>query len=141
MSNSEKLKINVLKADSSLNIEFTGYIDEDTNLSEIDLQGVITLVFEWAQVKGINSCGIREWIQWIEKIPPDTKVHIMNCPRVMITQIGMIKGFLPKNTTIESFFVPYFCEKCEATTSVLFRNGKDFQTILGTRLKVSATII
>src|SRR5690606_24148577 len=66
----------------------------------------------------INSCGIREWIQFLEKIPEKCTVVYNNCPQIIIEQINMVHGFFRKGAVIGSFYAPYFCESCDKEEKV-----------------------
>jgi hypothetical protein len=81
-----------------------------------------------------NSMGIQEWIMWLSPIAkdPSKKLTLFKCPVVMVRQINMLKDFLPKNASIQSFFVPYFSEKSGETKCVLFTRGQEF---IGSELK------
>ena len=108
---------------NDLVLKFTGTIDEDVEFPavegapgniRIDLQGV----------KSINSVGIREWLNWIKPLSEKSKIVLENCPKPLVFQLNMVEGFLPKNGTITSFYVPYFCEKCDTEKDVLFKVGE-----------------
>ena len=40
------------------------------------------------------------------KCPGQCKIEFRNCPKVIIDQINMVKGFLPENAIVESFLRP-----------------------------------
>jgi hypothetical protein len=56
----------------------------------------------------------------------DSKIKIYNAPKSFIDQVNMVNGFLPKNATIESFYVPYFSESTNKEKKVLFEREKHF---------------
>ena len=98
------------KEDGDSNIfSFKGDIDEDANFTEHSLKSLNKAVFDLEEVTAINSCGIREWINWL-KTSPDTKLVFRNCPKIIVDQFNMVAGFFPMNGEIESFYVPYYCE-------------------------------
>ena len=104
--------------------KFAGQIDEDANFSSNPLAST-QLIMDFEGVTLINSCGIREWIKWMNTAS-GSKILYRNCPKVIVDQINMVEGFLPANGIVESFYVPYYCEECENITQVLLKNGKDF---------------
>ena len=120
------LKIDVKPRNEETLIEFSGQFDEDASISDIRIDEKSTLVFDWDKVSSINSCGIREWVHFVEKLPEQLKVTFINCPRIIVNQILMINGFILKSFAIKSFYVPYFCEKCEIVKSVLFSEGREY---------------
>jgi hypothetical protein len=76
-------------------------------------------------VQSINSTGIREWIKLMAKLK-DSKIKIYNAPKSFIDQVNMVNGFLPLNTTLQSFYVPYFSESTNKEKKVLFVRDKHF---------------
>ena len=70
-------------------------------------------------LQSINSTGIREWIKLMQKMKA-AKIHLFECPKAFIDQANMVKGFIPTNAKVMSFYVPYFNEKTETEKNVLF---------------------
>jgi hypothetical protein len=79
----------------------------------------------WGEVKSINSCGIREWIKWLAANPVQSILYF-ECPKIIVDQINMVQGFLPKHGKVRSFFVPYFEDDSGEEKDVLFSYGKEF---------------
>ncbi|MDZ4660769.1 MAG: hypothetical protein SGJ18_04045 [Pseudomonadota bacterium] len=104
----------------TVSLSLTGPIDEDANFPNIDLSSFQEVTFDFMNVTAINSCGIREWIRWIENIKPEARVTYSNCPKVIIDQVNMVDGFLPTNAKVGSFYVPYFCESCDNLDTTLY---------------------
>jgi hypothetical protein len=48
----------------------------------------------------------------------------------------MVDGFLPIGAQVESFYVPYFCDTCDAEHNVLFTVGEEIQ-VSGAQVKVA----
>ena len=103
-----------------------GNVDEDANFTPQDLGAASSVVLELEGVTSINSVGIREWIKWVKTMPSSIKLSVRKVPKIVVDQINMVSGFLPPNTTIESFFVPYYCDASGTEKMVLFENGKEF---------------
>ncbi len=116
-----------------VHLKISGAIDEDASFpfDLIPADGS-SLVLNLAGVSLINSCGIRSWVKWIKGIPESTKLVLYDVPKIVVDQINMVDGFVPINTQIESFYVPYFCDACEEVTQVLYKAGKHY---LGKDLK------
>lgn len=106
-------------------VKIHGVIDEEIKLANESLATAKSIDFDFSEVKGINSCGIREWIRWISPFP-NTKMVYKNCPKVIVDQINMVDGFLPSNALVESFYVPYYSDELEEEKHVLFTYGKEF---------------
>lgn len=108
-------------------LSFEGSVDEDAVFSNIEVNGGSqTVILDLDKIGSINSCGIREWIKWIKTVPTSASIVYKNCPKVIVDQINMVAGFLPDNATVESFYVPYYCEDSGNEKMILFTKGKDF---------------
>jgi hypothetical protein len=117
--------IKFTKNGDHLLVQLKGSIDEEVNFAPDLLKGANFFVFDFADVKSINSCGIREWIRWL--LPhTNAKVVYRNCPKIIVDQINMVDGFLPATATVESFYVPYYSEDTGEEKHVLFTYGKDY---------------
>ena len=114
----KRLTINKQILQDELKVELIGTIDEDAEFSELLGLEQKTMTFDFNKVSMINSCGIREWIRFLEKIPAQTHVVYNNCPQIIIEQINMVHGFFRQGATINSFYAPYFCETCDKETKV-----------------------
>ena len=109
----EKLKTETQIIDNKLFVEFSGCIDEDSNFDKILAIKQSVYIFDFDKVTMINSCGIREWITFVEKLPSDALLEYHNCRQIIIEQINMVQGFIRKGAKIVSFYAPYFCEQCD----------------------------
>lgn len=114
----KRLQINKQILQDELNVELIGAIDEDADFKELIGLEQKNISFDFNQVNMINSCGIREWIKFLEKIPESIHVTYNNCPQIIIEQINMVHGFFRKGASINSFYAPYFCENCDKENKV-----------------------
>ena len=120
-----KCEIKIEKAGASAKIKITGVVDEDTDFKPYALTGLTQADFHLGGIKGINSCGIREWIKWLET-GTGTQISYHECPKIFVDQINMVQGFLPANGLVASFYVPYFHEESGNEKAVLFTKGKEY---------------
>ena len=112
------------------NVEFTGEIDENTDFSELTnrLQGKV--VFHLQQIRRINSCGVREWINFVRDLPNVEELTFSHCSAAIVGQLNMIFNFRG-NATIRSIYAPYICDECDIEVEKLldietsFPNGID----------------
>jgi hypothetical protein len=121
-----KLKITSDKRDVGVYLKFSGEIDEDADFSIVEVSGANGVDIDFQEVTSINSCGVRELYKWVQGIPPQVQINYLNCPEIMVGQFNMVAGLLKPGTKVKSFYTPYFCEKCNAHTDVLFASGKEF---------------
>ncbi|MCB0365164.1 MAG: hypothetical protein H6624_18880 [Bdellovibrionaceae bacterium] len=120
------LQIDQSKSGDQLLLTFRGDINENADFSGVELSGAKEIVLDMAQIRLLNSVGLRSWLLWIKTFAGDRSLVFINCPRHVVDQMNILDGFLPLSARVESFFVPYFCEHCEKTDSVLAVRGKDY---------------
>lgn len=114
----KRLTINKQILQDELHVELIGSIDEDADFKDIQGLDQKSMSFDFKEVSMINSCGIREWIRFLESVPERTSITYNNCPQIIIEQINMVHGFFRKGATINSFYAPYFCENCNKEAKV-----------------------
>ena len=92
-------------------VEFNGEIDENADFSELrrHLRGAV--VFRLSDVRRINSCGVREWVNFVRDLPNVSELVFSHCSPAIVTQLNMIYNFLGP-ASVRSFYAPYVCEKC-----------------------------
>lgn len=104
----------------------SGHIDEDVTFNDILIEGSGDLYIDFKGIQSINSCGIREWIKWITPVSEGNSIRFKNCPKIIVDQINMVSGFLPKNAKVRSFYVPYYCEETDVEKMILFSEGQEY---------------
>lgn len=121
-----KCKVEVITNNGTTEYVLSGSIDE-TLIIHFDLftetQDVVMLHLDG--VIAINSTGIREWINLMGRLK-SAKIRLSKCPKVIVDQINMVKGFLPTNASVDSFYVPYFSEQSSSEKKILFERNRQF---------------
>ncbi|MEZ4871980.1 MAG: hypothetical protein R2827_07005 [Bdellovibrionales bacterium] len=108
-----RLKVTIDVDGQIARVFLSGRVDEDSDLSSLlDIQQS-EIIFDFNDLVGMNSCGIREWIRFMNKIPDAKIISYTNCPVQIIEQINMIMDFRREGTSITSFYAPYYCEECD----------------------------
>ena len=120
---SEKLSIATRITGSEAYAAFEGVIDEDANFDKIKSLGMNQFVFDFNNVTMINSCGIREWIKYLDNLG-EAKIIYMNCPQIIIEQVNMVHGFIRKGIVVDSFYAPYFCTSCDTGKKILLKSSE-----------------
>ena len=113
------LEIQITENGSEVEAVFVGQIDEDADFSPLLGVSASTMVFDLGKVSLINSCGIREWIEFQKSLPQETKITYRKCPQVIVEQLNIVKGFIRENSLIESFFAPYYNEAKDEEVKIL----------------------
>ncbi|ASD62824.1 hypothetical protein [Bdellovibrio bacteriovorus] len=97
---------------STIEISIEGPISEKASLFEASIQAYKEIKLNLSKVTFINSIGVKNWILWTCRIPQDATLYLEECPFVIVNQINIVQGFVPKNSFVTSFMAPFLCEKC-----------------------------
>jgi hypothetical protein len=92
-------------------VEFVGEIDENADFVELRRRLRGPVAFQLAEVRRINSCGVREWVNFVRDLPHVTELSFSHCSPAIVTQLNMIYNFRGA-AKIRSFYAPYVCEAC-----------------------------
>ena len=93
------------------NVEFFGEIDENADFAELRRRLHGQVVFHLGEVRRINSCGVREWVNFVRDLPEVKELTFTHCSPAIVTQLNMIYNFRGA-AKVRSFLAPYVCEKC-----------------------------
>src|ERR1700757_3131267 len=64
-----KFQASVQQRDDVTYVKLSGVIDEDNELGTLaDKLGTGTAVIDVSEIERINSCGVRDWVNWLEKV-------------------------------------------------------------------------
>lgn len=99
-------------------LRIEGDLDETTDFGRISHPGGGVLTIDLGGVRRINSCGVREWVNFIRTITAGAPVKLARCSIAIVEQLNMVFNFRG-GATIESFQAPYCCAQCEASSVVL----------------------
>lgn len=95
-------------------VKLGGVIDEDNALTELVEQiphG--TAVIDLGEIERINSCGVRDWVNWLSKLESNgTRSVLVECSPAIVAQINLVNNFTGSGV-VKSFYVPYFCPECD----------------------------
>ena len=95
-------------------VKLGGVIDEDNELADlVDKIPSGTAVIDLGEIERINSCGVRDWVNWLSKLEgTGTRAVLVECSPAIVAQINLVNNFTG-NGTVKSFYVPYFCPECD----------------------------
>ncbi len=111
---SQKFTAGVHHRDDVTFVKLSGVIDEDNELTDLTekIPGG-TAVIDLGEVERINSCGVRDWVNWLGKIETgQTDVVLVECSPAIVAQINLVNNFTGAGV-VKSFYVPYFCPECD----------------------------
>jgi len=70
-------------------------------------------VIDLGEVERINSCGVRDWVNWLSKLRTTAPARCWSSARPrFVAQINLVNNFTG-NGVVKSFYVPYFCPECD----------------------------
>jgi hypothetical protein len=120
------LTYRVDKKDDVDHIFLSGKINEDSEAPLNDLSGQLAqkVVFNFAAIKMINSCGVRAWITFLRDAQKSRDITFEECPPEIVSQVNMIPNFLG-HAKINSVYAEYSCENCGHSKWRKFEKGKD----------------
>lgn len=111
---SQKFQAAVHHRDDVTFVKLSGVIDEDNELTDLtDKIPAGTAIIDLGEVERINSCGVRDWVNWLSKIEGNsTNVVMVECSPAIVAQINLVNNFTGTGV-VKSFYVPYFCPECD----------------------------
>ena len=89
-------------------LKLKGILDEDNLLANLlsQIQGRLLLI-DMAEIDRINSCGVRDWVNWLNQIQAlGIAVILLRCSPAVVSQANMVTNFAA-DAFIHSFFAPY----------------------------------
>jgi anti-anti-sigma regulatory factor len=107
-------------------LELSGHLDESVEFPDVTLRLSQRVIIDCKTVSHINSYAAQMWSKWMKDKDPRQQFVFRNIPPRIVNKFNLIDGFLPSESTIESFYVPYECDNCEHEELVLAERGRDF---------------
>jgi hypothetical protein len=127
-----ELKTTKERIGTDVTMRLIGEINERSEIQMPELKEVKTITFDFMHINHINSSGIRFWIQFVQTIPPEIIPHFKNLPKIIVDQMSMVVGFMPKGSVIDSFEMPFFCDKCNKSEREMLQKDLHFMQATGT---------
>jgi hypothetical protein len=110
----QKFQAAITQKDDVCYVKLSGVIDEDNSLGGlVDQIPAGTAVINVGEIERINSCGVRDWVNWLGKIEKSSaSVVLVECSPAIVAQINLVHNFTGGGA-VKSFFAPYFCPACD----------------------------
>jgi anti-anti-sigma regulatory factor len=111
---SQKFQTSVQHRGDMSYVKLGGVIDEDNELGDlVDKIPSGTAVIDLGEIERINSCGVRDWVNWLSKLETSgTRSVLVECSPAIVAQINLVNNFTGSGV-VKSFYVPYFCPECD----------------------------
>lgn len=104
-----------------------GGITEESDFKPLLEAAPSPLVIDLGNVDLINSCGVREWINFVREVDKQCDgLYLINCSPPIVRQLNMISNFKGRGV-IRSVLAPYYCDGCnhDAMMSIDMEDGAD----------------
>src|SRR5215218_9000377 len=111
---SQKFQASVQHRGDVSYVKLGGVIDEDNELGDlVERIPNGTAVIDLGEIERINSCGVRDWVNWLSKLETNgTRSVLVECSPAIVAQINLVNNFTGSGV-VKSFYVPYFCPECD----------------------------
>jgi anti-anti-sigma regulatory factor len=95
-------------------VKLAGVIDEDNELTDLTEKiPTGTVVIDLAEIERINSCGVRDWVNWLGRVEKvGARPVLVECSPAIVAQINLVNNFTGAGV-VKSFYAPYFCPNCD----------------------------
>lgn len=100
------------KEDRTLHVAFQGDFREHTDFSRLVPRLAGRVIFDLEGVRYLNSAGVRHWVEFVRRLAGVRSYVFVRCSVAFVTQASMVPEVLGQGQ-VESFYVPYACERCE----------------------------
>ena len=113
-------------------VALKGSVDEDADLAALlkDVGQATRLRFDLSEIHRINSCGVREWVNFMRSLPAASHVELEKCNPVVVLQMNMISNFAG-TASVLSVQAPFICDSCGEEANVLLAIQKGVSPVLG----------
>lgn len=100
--------------DGVTTLKIAGVIDEDNELVNLESKlGAGATVLDLAEIERINSCGVRDWVNWLGRVEKNgARLVFVNCSPAIVSQLNLVHNFTA-NGIVKNFYAPYFCPRCK----------------------------
>jgi hypothetical protein len=102
----------ITRAPDATTVVFRGEVDENVDFAALPRELDGRVIFHLQDVNRINSCGVREWINFVRELSGVTDLVFSHCSTTVVNQLNMIYNFRG-DATVRSFYLPYVCESCD----------------------------
>ena len=107
------IAIKIERSDEATVVQLSGDITENTDFGGLLSQPSAALVFDLSGIRHINSCGVREWINFVTELKRAGKsLELERCSVPIVNQLNMISNFRG-GARVRSIYTPYYCAECD----------------------------
>jgi anti-anti-sigma regulatory factor len=122
---SQKFQASIQQRGDVSYVKLGGVIDEDNELADlVERIPSGTALIDVGEIERINSCGVRDWVNWLGKLDSQgAKSVLVECSPAIVAQINLVNNFTGTGV-VKSFYVPYFCPECDEEKVLLVETSE-----------------
>jgi hypothetical protein len=127
LKETNKFKLWIRREKDCYHFKISGILDEDfvvENQNEFNSPQLKLVNIDLEDLRLINSCGIREFIRFLNLFYSGSQINYLNCPVFFTYQLGMISGLITAHRSVYSFMAPYFSESDDEEKLLTFNTGE-----------------
>ena len=117
------------EAQSTTTIRLQGALDENVVHDELAQTITQPVVFDLEELGTINSVGVREWVQFVDRIADFGPHELVRCSPAFVFQLNLIYNFLG-NARVQSVIAPYVCDSCKIERNIEVDTRAGSNTVL-----------
>ena len=93
-------------------LSLRGEIDENADLEPLLALMRDDVELDLADIRRINSCGVRVWVRFMRDLDDALRVTLSRCAPPVVDQLNTISNFRGR-AEVASFLAPYICQSCQ----------------------------
>jgi hypothetical protein len=117
---SGRLQWGISTEDGCTTVAFRGPVNEDSDFDALkaEIKSGARIRFDMSEIGRVNSCGVREWVNFVRSLPSTCTLELDKCPPAVVSQLNMISNFAG-GARVLSVHAPFVCPQCGGEESVL----------------------
>jgi hypothetical protein len=117
-------KMDVSVTPSHTAVNFSGVLDGTSVYQELNLN--LPIVMNFNGITRIDSTGVRNWCIWINRLKASPLIEFEECRAILVKNFALVKGSIPENVQVTSFYVPVYSPTTGERREVLLSRGREF---------------
>lgn len=106
-------------------------VDQDFGIPVQEIANCASVTMDFSPVRFMNSEGLRQFTSWLwelEKANPKISVRLVKVSPTVNRQLLTVKTYLAAIATVESVYLPYYCEDCDREESSVLTHASELKT-------------
>lgn len=111
-----KTTIEIQKTANQVIVIVRGILDDTFQVSASKLESAESVLINMQELKFMNSAGIRQFVKWASDAATSFKtlrIVLTLVPPSVAKQLFTVARLLPSAFSIDSVYLPYYCNDCE----------------------------